>query len=180
MIDDKKILAIIPARGGSKRLLRKNVLNFNGEPLIAWSIKAGLRSKYIDKVVVTSDDAEILRIAKHLGVLTINRPAELSSDIATTFDAIKHALENLEKHDYVVLLQPTSPLRNEKHIDEAIELLKSNYEMNHPDKKDKNGFVQISKENKITSLNNLEVGDLVSLQSPKYIATCTINNLRKQ
>ena len=125
MIDDKKILAIIPARGGSKRLPRKNVLDLNGEPLIAWSIKAGVRSKYIDKVVVTSDDVEILGIAKHYGVLTINRPADLSSDIAPTFDAIKHAIENLEKHDYVVLLQPTSPLRNEKHIDEAIELLKS-------------------------------------------------------
>ena len=125
MIENKKILAIIPARGGSKRLPNKNVLDLNGEPLLAWSIKAGLRSKYIDKVVVTSDDDEIHRIAKHYGVLSINRPADLSNDTATTFDAIKHAIENLDKHDYTILLQPTSPLRTEKHIDEAIELLKS-------------------------------------------------------
>ena len=125
MIDNNRILAIIPARGGSKRLPRKNVLDLNGEPLVAWSIKAGLRSKYIDKLVVTSDDTEILSIAKYYGVLSIDRPAELSSDTATTFDAIKHTIENVGKYDYVVLLQPTSPLRSEKHIDEAIELLES-------------------------------------------------------
>ena len=92
---------------------------------MAWSIEAGLSSKYIDKVVVTSDDAEILSIAKYYGTLSINRPAELSNDTATTFDAIKHTIENLERYDYVILLQATSPLRNEKHIDEAIELLEN-------------------------------------------------------
>jgi len=65
-------------------------------------------------------------------------------------------------------------------LQNSIDLLKNNFELNHPDKKDKNGFVQISKENKIVSLDNLEVGDIVSLQSPKYIAMCTINNLKKQ
>jgi CMP-N,N'-diacetyllegionaminic acid synthase len=125
MYKGKTYLAIIPARGGSKRLPRKNVLDLNGKPLVAWSIEAGLSSKYIDKVVVTSDDAEILSIAKYYGTLSINRPAELSNDTATTFDAIKHTIENLERYDYVILLQATSPLRNEKHIDEAIELLES-------------------------------------------------------
>ena len=125
MYKGKTYLAIIPARGGSKRLPRKNVLDLNGKPLVAWSIKAGLNSKYIDKVVVTSDDAEILSIAKYYGTLSINRPAELSNDTATTFDAIKHTIENVEKYDYVVLLQATSPLRSGKHIDEAIELLES-------------------------------------------------------
>ena len=125
MYKGKTYLAIIPARGGSKRLPRKNVLDLNGKPLVAWSIEAGLSSKYIDKVVVTSDDAEILSIAKYYGVLLINRPAELSNDTATTFDAIKHTIENVEKYDYVVLLQATSPLRSGKHIDEAIELLES-------------------------------------------------------
>ena len=121
----KTFLAIIPARGGSKRLPRKNVLDLNGKPLIAYSIEAGLDSSYIDKVVVTSDDDEILTISKKYGAVTINRPNELASDIATTFDAIKHAVDNCEKYDYIVLLQPTSPLRNEKHIDEAVELLES-------------------------------------------------------
>ena len=125
MYKDKTFLAIIPARGGSKRLPRKNVLTLNGKPLIVWSIEAGLQSKYIDKVVVTSDDEEILEISKKFRAETIRRPDELASDTATTFDAIKHTVDNLKKYDYVVLLQPTSPLRNEKHVDEAIELLET-------------------------------------------------------
>lgn len=125
MYKNKTFLAIIPARGGSKRVPRKNVLDLNGKPLIAWSIEAGLNSKYTDKVVVSSDDDEILEISNKFGAETIKRPDELASDTATTFDAIKHTIDNLEKYDYIVLLQPTSPLRNEKHIDEAVELLES-------------------------------------------------------
>ena len=125
MYKNKTFLAIIPARGGSKRLPRKNVLDLNGKPLIAYSIEAGLDSSYIDKVVVTSDDDEILTISKKYGAVTINRPNELASDTATTFDAIKHAVDNYEKYDYIVLLQPTSPLRDRDHIDKAIELLES-------------------------------------------------------
>ena len=123
MYKNKTFLAIIPARGGSKRLPRKNVLDLCGKPLIAHTIEAGLKSNYIDKVVVSSDDEEILEISKKFGAETIKRPDELASDTATTFDAIKHTIENFERYDYIVLLQPTSPLRNEKHIDEAIELL---------------------------------------------------------
>jgi len=121
----KTFLAVIPARGGSKRLPRKNILDLNGKPLIVWSIEAGLKSKYIDKVIVSSNDKEILDISQDHGADTIKRPDNLASDTATTFDAIKHTIENVEKYDYVILLQPTSPLRNEKHIDEAIELLES-------------------------------------------------------
>lgn len=123
MYKDKTFLAIIPARGGSKRLPRKNVLDLNAKPLIAYSIEAGLKSKYIDKVVVSSDDEEILNISKQYGAEIIKRPNELASDTATTFDAIKHAIDNVETYDYIVLLQPTSPLRNADHIDKAIELL---------------------------------------------------------
>ena len=125
MYRDKTFLAIIPARGGSKRLPRKNVLDLCGKPLIAWSIEAGLNSKYIDKVVVSSDDDEILEISKKFGTDTIKRPDELASDTATSFDAIKHTIENIEQYDYIILLQPTSPLRNEKHINEVIELLEN-------------------------------------------------------
>lgn len=123
MINNKTFLAIIPARGGSKRLPKKNILDLNGKPLIAWSIEAALKSTYIDKIIVTSDDEKILEISDKFGVNTITRPSELASDTATTFDAIKHTIENTENHDYIVLLQPTSPLRTEKHINEAIELL---------------------------------------------------------
>ena len=110
-------------KGGSKRLPRKNILNLNGKPLIVWSIDAGLKSKYIDKVIVTSDDAEKLNISNNAGATVINRPAQFASDTATTFDAIKHTITNMGRYDYVILLQPTSPLRSEKHIDEAIEFL---------------------------------------------------------
>ncbi len=123
MHQNKTFLAIIPARGGSKRLPRKNILDLSGRPMISWSIDAGLTSKYIDKVVVSSDDDEILDIAKKFKAETVKRPGELASDIATSNDVVKHALENIEEHDYIVLLQPTSPLRNYKHIDEAIKLL---------------------------------------------------------
>lgn len=123
MYKNNSFLAIIPARGGSKRLPKKNILKLGGKPLIAWSIEAGLKSKYIDKVIVSSDDDEILKISNIYGSKTIKRPPELASDIATTFDAIKHSIENLEKYDYIILLQPTSPLRNKDHIDKAIELL---------------------------------------------------------
>ncbi len=123
MYKGKTFLAIIPARGGSKRLPRKNILNLHGKPLLAWSIDAGLNSKYIDKVIVTSDNDEILSISRDFGATVINRPAQLASDTATTFDALKHAVNHLPKYDYLVLLQPTSPLRTEKHIDEAIWLL---------------------------------------------------------
>jgi CMP-N,N'-diacetyllegionaminic acid synthase len=123
MHNNKTFLAIIPARGGSKRLPRKNILDLAGKPLISWSINAGLKSQYIDRVVVTSDSAEILEISEKIGADVLQRPRDLASDVSTTFDAIKHSIDNLNRYDYIVLLQPTSPLRNENHIDEAIELL---------------------------------------------------------
>ena len=125
MYKNNTFLAIIPARGGSKRLPRKNVLDLNGKPLIAWSIEAGLNSKYIDKVVVTSDDDDILNLSKSLGVEILKRPDYLASDTATTFDTIKHVIEEVANYDYIILLQPTSPLRDALHIDEAIELLEN-------------------------------------------------------
>ncbi len=120
----KKYLAIIPARGGSKRLPRKNLLPLQGKPLIEWTIESALQSAYIDDVCVTSDDNEVLKIAKNTGCLTIERPDYLANDTATTFDAVKHTIEDLsENYEYIVLLQPTSPLRTAMHIDEAINLL---------------------------------------------------------
>lgn len=123
MLNNKTFLAIIPARGGSKRLPRKNVLPLAGKPLISWSIEAALKSKYIDKVVVTSDDSEILNISEKYGSSIIKRPNELASDTASSFDAIVHTIGCEKKYDYIILIQPTSPLRTEEHIDEAIELL---------------------------------------------------------
>jgi len=125
MYKDKTFLAIIPARGGSKRLPKKNILDLNGKPLIAHTIEASLKSRYIDKVVVSSDSEEILNISKKFGADIIKRPNELADDTSTTFDAIEHTINNLKKYDYIILLQPTSPLRNNIHIDEACELLEN-------------------------------------------------------
>ncbi len=121
MIDNKSILAVIPARSGSKRIPNKNILFLGGKPLISWSIEAGLNSRYIDKVIVSSDSDDILNISKKYHVKTIKRPVQLASDTANTFDVVEHVVENLdEAYDFVVLLQPTSPLRNSAHIDEAL------------------------------------------------------------
>jgi CMP-N,N'-diacetyllegionaminic acid synthase len=123
MYKNKSFLAVILARGGSKRLPRKNVLDFCGKPLISWSIEACLNSQYIDKVLVSSDDEEILQISKKYGADIIERPSELAGDSSPSFDALGHALSYNDKFDYVVMIQPTSPLRQSKHIDEAIEYL---------------------------------------------------------
>lgn len=120
----KKVLAIIPARGGSKGLPKKNILDLQGKPLITWSIEASLNSKYIDTTIVTSDDDKILEIAKSLGVTTIKRPASLASDTSSSESVIKHVLDSInDTYEYIILLQPTSPLRKAQHIDEAFSLI---------------------------------------------------------
>ena len=124
MLKDKTFLAIIPARAGSKRLPKKNKLIFANKPLIAWSIEAAKMSKYIDEIVVSSDDKDILAIAQEYDVKSLYRPEELSDDTTSTTDVIQHILKNIKKDfDYIVLLQPTSPLRDHKDINNAIELL---------------------------------------------------------
>ena len=120
----KKVLAIIPARGGSKGLPRKNIIYLAGKPLIAWTIEASLDSKYITKTIVSSDSDEILEVAKRYGSEILKRPDELATDISSSEVVVKHTLESIkEKFDYVVLLQPTSPLRDTNDIDSAFEKL---------------------------------------------------------
>ncbi|MBU0681150.1 MAG: acylneuraminate cytidylyltransferase family protein [Proteobacteria bacterium] len=123
MIDGKKVLAIIPARGGSKGLPRKNLLEVNGKPLLAWTITEGLKSRFIDRLILSSEDQEIIETAKKWGCeAPFARPQELATDEATTTDVVLHALAELEDmYDYIVLLQPTSPLRSHHDIDSCIE-----------------------------------------------------------
>jgi len=129
MYKNKTFLAIIPARGGSKGLPKKNIKELCGKPLIAWSIEVGLKSKYLDEVMVTTDSQEIADISNQYGAnVPFLRPDELASDTATSFDAIKHTIDyyknELNKEfDYIVLLEPTSPLREHSDIDKAIEIL---------------------------------------------------------
>lgn len=129
MYKNKTFLGIIPARGGSKGLLGKNIKELCGKPLIAWSIEAGLKSKYLDEVMVTTDSKDIADIAKQYGAsVPFLRPDVLASDTATSFDAIKHTIEFYKNEfakefDYIVLLEPTSPLREARDINIAIEQL---------------------------------------------------------
>ena len=117
----KKVLALIPARGGSKGIPNKNIKLFNGRPLIEWSIKLALKIKLIDKVVVSSDSLKIINISKKLGAEVILRPKYISGDKATTESAIIHCIKYF-KNDYeaIILLPPTSPLRKKNDIDSAI------------------------------------------------------------
>ena len=128
MIRSERLLAVIPARGGSKRLPRKNILDFSGKPLIAWTIQAALESKYVDKVVVSTDDREISQISHHYGAdVPFLRSAELATDEVSTIDVVLDLLQKLEakgdNYDYIILLQPTSPLRNFSHLNESVEQL---------------------------------------------------------
>ena len=129
MYKNKTFLAIIPARGGSKRLPRKNVLNLKGKSLIGWSIEAASKSKYIDEVMVTTDDKEIAEISNFFGAnVPFIRPDYLSNDFSERSEVIKHAIDfyknELEKKfDYLIFLQPTSPLRDEIDIDKSIEYM---------------------------------------------------------
>jgi len=124
VIEEQSVIAIIPARGGSKGVLRKNIRDFRGQPLIVWTIQAALQSKYIDTVIVTSDDNEILQVAHLNRAKVLKRPSYLATDQAKSVDVVAHVLENVEppNYDIVMLLQPTSPLRNSCHIDESLEL----------------------------------------------------------
>ena len=123
----KRILSVIPARGGSKGFPRKNIANLAGIPLIAWTIKASLNSKYITKTIVSSDDKEILEVSIKYGAEIIRRPDDLANDTATSESVVKHAIDYLksieEVFDIVILLQPTSPFRDYMDIDNAFEIM---------------------------------------------------------
>lgn len=121
MIEKKSVLAVIPARGGSKGLPRKNIKTMAGKPLISWTIEAAQASAYIDRLVLSSEDEEIIEVAHSFGCeVPFVRPAELAEDESSGIDPILHALEQLPGYDVVVVLQPTSPLRTTTDIDECL------------------------------------------------------------
>lgn len=128
-----KILALIPARGGSKGLPRKNIIPLAGKPLIAWTIGQALKCNYINKLVVSTDDNEIAEVSKYYGAeVPFLRPKELAKDDSPTSETIKHAIEWFEKEneyfDILVLLEPTSPLRTKNDLNNAIELFCKNFD----------------------------------------------------
>lgn len=128
MIGGCKVLAIVPARGGSKGFPRKNVHPLGGRPLVAWPVTAARGARCVDEVVVSTDDDAIAAAATAHGArVPFRRPAELATDTASSMDVIRHALETLaaagECYEYVVLLEPTSPLTESADVDAAIESL---------------------------------------------------------
>ncbi|WP_165062269.1 cytidylyltransferase domain-containing protein [Adlercreutzia sp. ZJ154] len=134
MIEGRRILALIPARGGSKGIPRKNIKPLNGVPLIAYTIKAALQSKYVDGVCVSTDDDEIAEVARRYGAnVPFMRPAELALDTSKTIECVIHARDTLNEtgdiFDIIVILQPTCPLRTFMDIDNSIEhFVLHNYE----------------------------------------------------
>lgn len=124
MIDGKSVLAIITARGGSKGVPGKNIMMIGGRPLMQWSIDAARAARYVDRLILSSDDAAIIEVARKGGcdVPFVRDPA-LATDTASSVDVIADALQRVPGYDIVVLLQPTSPLRTAKDIDGTIALL---------------------------------------------------------
>jgi len=188
LINGKSVLAVIPARGGSKGLPGKNIKVINGKPLIAWSIDCALKSKYIDKVIVSTDSNKIASVSKkYKAEVPFLRPKKLSTDKASSIDVIIHCVDWLERkkkfYDLIVLLEPTSPLRDTKDIDKAIELLLKEkkaesivgvckVESAHPDflvKLEKN-FLRPYKENKFKTIRRQDISDLYFFEGSLYIS----------
>jgi len=118
-----KVLAVIPARGGSKGIPRKNIKKLGGKPLIAWTIEAALKAPSINRVIVSTDDEEIAAVAEQFGAeVPFKRPIAIARDDTPGLDPVLHAIENSPDSDWVLLLQPTSPLRSVDDIEGIIKL----------------------------------------------------------
>ena len=125
-----RVLGVIPARGGSKRIPRKNLRLLRGQPLIAYTIDAAEKSRLLTHYVVSTDDQEIARVASDLGAYVVKRPEELADDLTSSDAVALHALEWMDCREFsyfdmVLVLHPTSPIRNPDHIDKAIETLRN-------------------------------------------------------
>jgi N-acylneuraminate cytidylyltransferase/CMP-N,N'-diacetyllegionaminic acid synthase len=129
MINGKRVLGLVPAREGSKGLKDKNVIDFLGRPLMAWSIDAGVKSKYVDRIIVSTDSKSYAEVAKNYGAeVPFIRPKTLAEDNTSSIDMIFHTLSQLKNdlikdYELLVLLEPTSPLRTYEDVDLALETL---------------------------------------------------------
>tara|TARA_B110000196_G_scaffold302591_1_gene297740 strand:+ start:822 stop:1538 length:717 start_codon:yes stop_codon:yes gene_type:complete len=189
MIDGKKILAIIPAREGSVRLVNKNILPMASKPLIQWTIISAKKSKYIDDIVISTDSKKIIDLVKKISsnLLLIKRPKYLSLSTTKSESVVFHTLKYVKKktlfdYDYFILLQPTSPLRHFKLIDKALMLYRinkninslvsvsKNYsKLNNKVSIKKNGFIKkITKtENKLSKSNQISINGSIYLGNIK-------------
>ena len=169
-------IALIPARGGSKGIPRKNIKLFNSKPLIYWSIQTALNSNYVDRVIVSTDDEEIAEVAKSYSAeVPFLRPKEFASDESPGIDPVIHALENIPNVDKILLLQPTSPFRETKHIEEIFQL-SAKYNSDSVvsislSKKHVDLFFYLNDKKKLTSYND----KIKSLPRQQYQNIYTIN-----
>ena len=128
-VESPRVLCVIPAKGNSRRLPKKNIRILAGKPLVAWTIEAAQRAKRLTDYLVSSDDSEIIEIAKQYGApVPFVRPVELATDTVRNIAVVRHALEFMENekqmnYDIIINLQPTSPVRDPAHIDQAVEML---------------------------------------------------------
>ena len=166
-------VALIPARGGSKGLKKKNLYPVNNKPLISWTIESAISSHYLEQIFVSSDDNSILEIASKEGVNCIERPASLAEDTSSMESVIMHSIEQIDKQGigfkYLILLQPTSPLRDSKDIDLACKkfiqlkadslISVTNVESSVLKTlvKDDNGFLRPAFDNKFPSMNRQQL-----------------------
>jgi len=188
---EKKIFAIITARGGSKGLPRKNVKMLCGKPLIAWTIEQANKSKYVDDVIVSTDDKEIAKIAnEYAAEVPFLRPEKVSLDTSKSIDVVLHAIEWLQdndrQYDLLVMLQPTSPLRLAQDIDGAIELLlrkkaesvvsvcPSEHPMGWTNVLSKNGSMRSFLKKDLVNSIRQELPQSYSLNGAVYVSFCDI------
>ena len=171
-----KNIALIPARGGSKGIFRKNIKLFNSKPLIYWTIKVALESEYVDRVIVSTEDEEIADIARSfLAEVPFKRPTELASDNTKGIEPVLHALNKLSNVDNILLLQPTSPLRKPIHIKEIFEI-RSKYKSDSavsitPSRKNINLCFNLDSQNRLTPFTN----DLKFLPRQEYTNSYFLN-----
>lgn len=188
MIETKKVLAIIPARAGSKGIPDKNIIELCGKPLIVHTIEASLKSKYLDKIVISTNSTKVMDVASEYDVeVPFKRPENLSDDASSSYAVIEHAIDfykNIlkEEFDYIVMLEPTSPLRDEDDIDKAIEMLNehssasalvgiSKVEAQHPSflaYKDEKGFLSSYSDSDIKIIRRQEISNLFFFEGSIY------------
>ena len=188
MFKNKRVIGIIPARGGSKRVINKNIKLIKNKPLIHWTITESLKSKYIDEIILSTDSQEIKNIAESYGLrIPFLRPYELAQDNSPTIDTILYILKKINHYDYLVLLQPTSPLRNSvdiekcirlcinKDCDSCVSITKSKNDKKLIFEKNKNGFLKkinhISHNNGFKLNGALYVSKISSLIKNKSFVT---------
>lgn len=168
----QKIIGIITARAGSKRLPGKNTRPLGHQPLLSWTINSAKKSNLLSNTILSSDDNNAIKIAKDLGCdVPFIRPDNLSDDHSTSFDVVKHTLDTLpETYDWLVLLQPTSPFRHTEDIDNAIKLALDSHV---------NSVISVCKSEK-SFLMNFTKNDQGTLTSPYGINIMELNNTRSQ